>query len=358
MSGNRNIQSELTGVLNKYLGHPLASEPSFSVYNSLSEERYFLGANPGKPFLAASVTKLFTAVIVLRLHEQGILSIDDSLDKYLSNSELRGLLRFKGAELAGEVTLLQLLSNRSGIANYYQLKALDPKADITRVSEADPGWDFQEVLALTKKLPPELQKVKKRASYSFTNFQILSEVIERSTHKTLQEVLQSEVFSPAGLKESKLLTKESLDVFYGASPVLFQQQKYLGGARMASLRGEGSLVSTSADLIAFHIQLNEGKLVSSNWVERMREPSTPMLPFIRYGLGLMRIQIPGPLIGCTKTPELYGHLGATGSFAFWEKRTDTYLAGTVNQLGNRTLGSRLLLEAVSKVMKYYQLAIN
>lgn len=350
MPANNKIQTELTGVFNKYSRNPLASHPSFSVYNPKSELRKVFGENPGRPFLAASITKLFTTVVVLRLHEQGILSIDDPIEKYLTDSELKGLLKLNGAEVAGELTLVQLLANRSGLANYYQLKSLDANSDIARVSEADPGWDFQEVLALTKTLPTETQKVRKRASYSFTNFQILSEVIERSTGKALQEVFESEIFLPGGLKESKLLTKQSLDDFYGASPVLFQKQKYLGVARMASLRGEGALVSTSADLIAFLTHLNEGKLVSNHLVERMREPSSPMLPFIRYGLGLMKVQIPGPLIGSSKTPELYGHLGATGSFAFWEKKTDTYLAGTVNQLGNRSFGSRLLFEVVSKVM--------
>jgi hypothetical protein len=105
-------------------------------------------------------------------------------------------------------------------------------------------------------------------------------------------------------------------------------------------------------LITFLTQLNQGKLISSQWVEKMRKPTSPMFPFIRYGLGLMKVQIPGPLIGTMRTPELYGHFGATGSFAFWEKRTDSFVAGTVNQLGNRTLGTKLLFDIVSKIMKH------
>jgi D-alanyl-D-alanine carboxypeptidase len=348
---SQKLQSELTGIFEKYQGNPEASQPSFNVYSAKSGSNYLLGANPDSSFLAASVTKLFTAVVVLRLHDQGILSINDSLDKYLTDSELKDLLKSNGADVAGELTLVQLLANRSGLANYYRLKSLNARSDIARVSEADPGWDFQEVLALTKTLSPETKKVSRRASYSFTNFQILSEVIERATGKQLQEVFENEVYSPAGLKESKLLTKKNIDDFYSASPILFGKQKYLGSSRMASLRGEGALVSTSADLVSFLTQLNQGKLISGQWVERMRKPSSPMFPFIRYGLGLMKVQIPGPLIGTMRTPELYGHLGATGSFAFWEKRTDSYVAGTVNQLGNRTLGSKMFFEIVAKIMK-------
>jgi D-alanyl-D-alanine carboxypeptidase len=346
------LQSELTSTFNKFQSNPLASQPSFSVYNAKSGTSSFFGANPDRPFLAASITKLFTAVVMLRLHDQGILSIEDSLEKYLTVAELTGLLRVQGADVAGSITLTQLLANRSGIANYYQLKTLDPKADIAKVSEADPGWDFQDVLALAKTLPSESKKVSMRSAYSFTNFQILSEVIERATGKQLQDVFEKEIFSPSGLKETKLLTKQDSGDFYSASPVLYGKQKYLGSARMASLRGEGALVSTSADLITFLTQLNQGKLVSSQWVEKMRKPTSPMFPFIRYGLGLMKVKIPGPLIGTMRTPELYGHLGATGSFAFWEKRTDSFVAGTVNQLGNRTLGTKLLFDIVSKIMKH------
>ena len=352
MQASHKLQSELTTSFNKYQSNPETSEPSFGVYNAKSGANSFFRANSERPFLAASVTKIFTAVAVLRLHEQGALSIEDSLEKYLTDSELSGLLRVEGVDLAGSVTLAQLLANRSGIANYYRLKTLDPKSDIAKVSGADPGWDFQDVLALAKSLSPDTKKVSKRASYSFTNFQILSEVLERVTGKQLQDVFESEIFSPSDLKNTKLLTMQGVDSFYSASPVLFGRQKYLGSARMASLRGEGALVSTSEDLISFLTQLNQGKLVSNNWVEKMRKPSSPMFPFIRYGLGLMKIQIPGPLIGALRTPELYGHLGATGSFAFWEKRTDSYVAGTVNQLGNRTLGTKLLFDVVAKIMKH------
>lgn len=338
-------------VFRKCQINPLASQPTFAVYMAKTDTFHSFGVTPDRPFLAASITKLLTAVVVLRLHEQGFFSIDDSLDKYLSDSELSGLLKPGVEDLAGSITLAELLANRSGLANYYQLKTLNPKSDIAKVSQSDPGWDFQEVLALTKRLPSEPHKVRKRASYSFTNFQILSEVIERVTGKNLKAVCESEIFLPGGLKGSKLLNKDELEEFHLASPVLFNNQKYLGAARMASLRGEGALISTSTDLISFLRKLNEGDLVSRDLVERMRSETRPMFPFVRYGLGQMKIEIPGLLIGSTRTPELYGHLGATGSFAFWEKRTDTYLAGTVNQLGNRRLGSKFLFEIVSKVLK-------
>jgi CubicO group peptidase (beta-lactamase class C family) len=253
----------------------------------------------------------------------------------------------------GEITLRQLVSNRSGIADYYQLKRLQPSSDIARETRADPGWDFQETLTMAKSLPGELKKVEKRTSYSFTNFQILSEVLERVSGKSLAQVFNEEVTDVVGLQTTKLLTKSNLEIFDQASPIRFGLQEYLGAARMASLRGEGALVSTTSDLIAFLRSLNSGNLVSSDSVQRMRHPTFPLYPLIRYGMGIMKVQIPAPIIGSNRTAVLYGHLGATGSFAFWEQTTDTYISGTVNQIGDKTLGTKLLLKLTAKVLKYF-----
>jgi len=101
------------------------------------------------------------------------------------------------------------------------------------------------------------------------------------------------------------------------------------------------------------VQLNAGNLISTMDLSRMRNQMSPLFPFVSYGLGVMRIRVPGLLLGGTKSPELYGHLGATGSFAFWEKKTNSYFAGTVNQLGDPGLGSKFLLELVAKTLKFH-----
>jgi D-alanyl-D-alanine carboxypeptidase len=288
----------------------------------------------------------------MRYSEKGLLSLGDPLGKYLKDSELDGLLIRNGKNEAAEISLKQLVSNRSGIADYYQLKHLDPLSDVAKLTQADPGWDFQDALNMAKSLPNESEKVRKRASYSFTNFQILSEVLERVSGQSLAEVFESEVIDPMALKGTKLLTKGNLALFEQAAPVLYGEQQYLGAARMASLRGEGALISTTDDLIKFLRGVNSGHLISEESLSSMREPNFALFPLIRYGMGLMKIRIPGPLIGSLKSATLYGHLGATGSFAFWEQKTDTYIAGTVNQMGNRTLGTKLLFALTSKVVKH------
>jgi CubicO group peptidase (beta-lactamase class C family) len=321
------------------------------VQNEKAKLSYSFSTNGGKPFLAASITKLLTTVLLLKLEHAGKLRLSDPLEKYLSSSELKGLLVKEGQELAGSKTLASLAANTSGIADYYQLKRLDPESDIPTSTKLDPGWSFADVLEMAKSLPNELDQVSKRASYSFTNFQILSEVIERVTDDSLGNLFEDLIFTPCEMSESYLLTPNNLPRFSDASEIKYGTQIYLGASRMASLRGEGALVSSATDLVAFMAKLSDGVLIDKSSVAMMREPTNKLYPLIRYGLGTMKLQIPGPLLGSLKKAELYGHLGATGSFAFHEPKTSSFFVGTVNQLQNKKLGVQMLIELVAKTLR-------
>jgi D-alanyl-D-alanine carboxypeptidase len=349
----KSLEARIKNTFEKYQSLHSVSRPTILVANQIQELSLPAPNSHQNTFLAASITKIFTSTLTLKLQEQGVLSLSDPLEKYLTREELAGLVTVDGKDLAGKISLEQLLSNRSGIPDYYKLKALDPKQDIPTITRSDPGWSFDEVLELAKTLPNELARVQKKASYSFTNFQILSEVLERATDQSLGQLLERNIFGPAGLNSSFLLEKTALARFDEAAPVLFGTKSYLGAARIASLRGEGALVSTTSDLVAFMRKLQGGELVSDSALSRMQEGTRVLFPFVGYGLGMMRVKIPGVLIGAKKSPELFGHFGATGSFAFWEKTTNTYIAGSVNQMGDRRLGSRFLLGLAAGVVNSY-----
>lgn len=303
-----------------------------------------------KKFFAASVTKMFTATALLKLAEAEVLSLDDSISKYLTTDELNGLVFSKNRDISTQLTIRKLAMNQSGIPDYYQAKRLEPRSDIAQVTANDPGWSFHDALEIAKKLPTASKKVKSHAHYSFTNFQILSEIIERSTGKSLSQVLDEQVIKPFELANTFLFTKGDKSLSETISPLRYGNQSYLGFLRMASLRGEGALVSTASDLITFLKHINQ--LGSSrSLLQTMAQNAKPLYPFVQYSLGLMRVRVPWFVMASPRTPKLLGHFGATGSFAFFEETTGSYCAGTVNQLGNPRAGSSFMFKIFAEAMK-------
>jgi CubicO group peptidase (beta-lactamase class C family) len=74
------------------------------------------------PFFIASVTKLYTATAIMRLQEQGRLSLDDPMSRYLPEGVVHGIHIYKGKDYSHEITIKHLLSHTSGIADYYDEK--------------------------------------------------------------------------------------------------------------------------------------------------------------------------------------------------------------------------------------------
>ncbi|RQD74742.1 MAG: class A beta-lactamase-related serine hydrolase, partial [Candidatus Syntrophonatronum acetioxidans] len=73
---------------------------------------------PETPFWIASITKLFTAAAILKLHEQGRLSIEQPMAACLPGNIIKGLHSFKGVDYTEKINLGHLLSHSSGLPDY------------------------------------------------------------------------------------------------------------------------------------------------------------------------------------------------------------------------------------------------
>jgi CubicO group peptidase (beta-lactamase class C family) len=71
------------------------------------------------PIYIASITKLYTATVIMRLYEKGALALDDPMSKYLPKKLIQGIHVYKGKDYSNEITIKELLSHSSGIADYY-----------------------------------------------------------------------------------------------------------------------------------------------------------------------------------------------------------------------------------------------
>jgi D-alanyl-D-alanine carboxypeptidase len=130
------------------------------------------------PIYTASVLKLYTATIIMRLYEMGYLSLDDPMSKYLPEELIKGIHVYQGKDYSGEITIKQLLSHTSGIADYYMEKPEGGKSVFeTLLDEPERQWKDNKTIEWARnKLKPNFPPGT-GASYSDTNFDLLQKII-------------------------------------------------------------------------------------------------------------------------------------------------------------------------------------
>ncbi|MCF8529537.1 MAG: beta-lactamase family protein [Aquiluna sp.] len=284
--------------------------------------------------MIASVTKIYTAAIYLRLEELGEISLDDPVGRWLPE-EARQL---SFAKSQGVLSLRHLLSHKSGIPNYYKNLALTKKHTEAQISD-DPGWNFETAMELARKGKSKPFPTK-RAHYSFTNYQLLDRILEQVAGG-FESSLRELITRPLDLRETWLLTKNNLQDFDKTTQLHFGDISYLGSRRLASLGAEGGLIASQTDVARFLSALFQDQVIT-NAMGKMLEETSALFPGVRYGLGLMKFSkfVSGK-------DGVVGHLGATGSLAAYDPNTGTSVALATNQFkaGQKSLRAlRLLLK--------------
>lgn len=72
---------------------------------------------------------------------------------------------------------------------------------------------------------------------------------------------------------------------------------------------------------------------------------------LEYGYGLMRFKLPWLLMPFGYSPELIGHSGSSGSFLYYDKAQNLYMAGTINQMTQRNTPFQLMIKAAQLFRK-------
>jgi CubicO group peptidase (beta-lactamase class C family) len=135
-------------------------------------------------FRVASLTKQFTATLIMQLAEQGKLRLDDPVGQYVP--EL-------APEIGKRVTLHQLLNHTSGIVDY----ANYPGFWANRLGEKVPKADFLAIMNRPLEFAPGSQ-----GHYSSSNYTLLGWVIEKQTGKTYGDALDSMILRPLGMQRT------------------------------------------------------------------------------------------------------------------------------------------------------------
>ena len=206
--------------------------------------------NKNSIFNLASVTKQFTATAILLLAQEGKLSLDDQIGKYIPE-----LSFYKG------ITVGHLIHHTSGLPDYMQL--LDKKGDKTKIATNN------YVIELFVKEKPELLfEPNEKYDYSNTGYLLLATIIERVSDKSYDEFLEEKIFKPLEMKNTSVLFvyKDSLKIdnlALGYTPdstgTYVSYKDYYKS--FDGVYGQGRIYSTTSDLYKWDRELKNNKTV-------------------------------------------------------------------------------------------------
>ncbi|MGW3144212.1 serine hydrolase domain-containing protein [Streptomyces sp. NPDC001177] len=236
-----------------------------------------------------SITKTFTAVLVLRLRDEGLLDLGDPLEKHLPGTG------------AGEATIAELLAHTGGLA----------------AESPGPWWErtpgsLRPELTDVLGEQPFLHPVGRRHHYSNPGYTLLGALVEELRGAPWEDVLRREILEPLGLSRTSAQPLAPHAGGWAVHPwadvILPEPAEDLG--RMAPA---GQLWSTSGDLARFAAFLAAGddRVLSAESVREMRTPAAPaeaadVADGASYGLGLQIQHRNGRL--------LVGHSGSLPGF--------------------------------------------
>lgn len=292
------------------------------------------GMTSDSPFVIASISKLYTDALAFWLIDQKQLSYTSRLIELLPATMVGGLPNVDG------VTLRHLIDQTSGFANYEIDKLLDGTVLFKEVLRHDCPVNVEDALKMVVELPSK-GKPGERAYYADINALLIGEICQHATGKPLPKLLKEIICQPLGFTKTHYHTlseKDIMPVYNGDRIVMLP--KYLS-TQMA----QGGIVSTNNELMQFLRAFFGGKLFSQ---KHITDPTFRPIQFVplKYGSGMMQLKIPRILSPFVPAPEIIGHSGVSGSFAFYCPSKDVFVTGTINQIKHRPF--EVIYRAINK----------
>ncbi|MFH8620624.1 serine hydrolase domain-containing protein [Streptomyces vietnamensis] len=257
--------------------------------------------NGNDRYRVGSITKTFTATVLLQLQAEGRIDLDDPVEKWLP-----GVVRGNGHD-GSRITVRQLLNHTSGIYSYtsdpaFQTKVFGPGFLEHRYDT----WTPRQLVDVAMAHKPDFEPGASW-NYSNTNFVLAGMVIEKVTGRPYGKAVENRIIKPLKLRattvpgtrsampepSSPAYSKLSRDVNDPVHEVSDLNPSIAGAA--------GEIISDSRDLQTFYSALLKGRLLTKEGLKEMTT-TVPIAPNAGYGLGLMEQKL-----GCGV--EIWGHGG-------------------------------------------------
>lgn len=217
-------------------------------------------------FHLASTSKPFTGVAIMKLVDEGKISLDDDIIKYFSGFPYSG------------VTVRHLLTHRSGLPNYLYFMDDKQKWDQNKMPTNKDVIDF-----LVRYQPAKTASPGTRFQYCNTNYVLLASIIEKVSGKKFPEYMKETIFDPLGMKNTFVFTPtDSARVLmsYKPSGALWANDKY------EYTYGDKNIYSTPGDMFKWDSALYREDFVKKAILDSSFVPRSNEKPGVHnYGYG-------------------------------------------------------------------------
>lgn len=247
------------------------------------------------PLHIASVSKVLTATLILKLVNAKRLDLDQKVNSILETFPYP------------EITVRTLLNHRSGMRNYAYFT--DRKANIWDRKKTLTNQDVLDLMA-TKDISLEF-KTDSRFAYCNTNYAILALIIEKITHTTYIDAMHKMIFQPLGMTHSFVfdITKDKKKIV----PSYKANKVEIGIDYLDGVYGDKNIYSTPRDLLKFDLARNTGTFISPDlWKQVFTPYSNERKGTKNYGLGIR-------MINWETGQNFYFHNG------WWHGNTSSYI---------------------------------
>ena len=252
-----------------------------SYYSGMASLEGRAPVNARTTFRIGSITKMFTAVMILQLEQEGKLSTGDALEKY-----------FPDFEFGDKITLMHMLSHSSGLHNItddssytgYFEKHQTHEEMVERIRKA--GADFEPGAGV---------------SYSNAGYILLGYIVEQVSGLPYKKAMENRIVTPLNLTQTRFGYPGD------ASPEEAYSYNYeltwvpASNTDLSIPHGAGAIVSTPSDLCKFIEGLFAGKLISKEQLTKMTEAKGETL-----GAGMFKFPFYEKIA--------YGHTGGIDGF--------------------------------------------
>ena len=310
-------------INNEYMGTISVFKDKKEIYSrsiGYSDINNNILSNESTRYRIGSISKIFTAVLIMQLVEEKKLNLNDKLSQY-----------FPDIKLSNEITIEQLLTHRSGIYNYTDIKDYE--------SWMEKPLSQKELISKINKNKRRF-KPNKKFEYSNSNYFLLSLIIEQIENGSFNNILEKKILIPYNLNQTYCCTNEENNNVAKSYYNINNKWKEATNTDLRTAAGAGGVISTAKEINKFFNLLFNNKIINKESLDLM----TYNLKTSDYGFGIFEYDF--------FNSSGYGHNGridgfiSTACYFLEEEISVTYLNN-----GFRPDINRILIKVLGEAFK-------